>query len=152
MWKNYDPEAEKAKAEAEAAVSGEVLAGTGKVHEFVVTEVIDGARIYIQQVSAESAGLEELVNQLTDLSVSEGTGLPLHTPRVFFYTLLSLLIIISIIFLIFMIRLESTSVHNSHKTTDGTEPRSTKSTTESTRSPTSTTETYVPHFLINHSH
>lgn len=82
VWKSYDPEAEKAKAEAEAAATGEVLVGTGKVHEFIVTEVIDGSRLFIQQVSAESAGLDELVNQLTELSVSEGGGLPLLTPRV----------------------------------------------------------------------
>jgi len=82
VWVNYDEEAEKAAALAAKSDATESTVGIGKSYEVIVTEVIDGSRFYAQIVNAESAGLEELVSQLTELSVTEGTGLPLYQPRV----------------------------------------------------------------------
>jgi staphylococcal nuclease domain-containing protein 1 len=79
-WKNYDEEAEKAKLAA-SAEAGDHGALQGKKIEVIVTEIVDGARLHVQIVGPEHAGLDELVNQLTELSVSEG-NMPPITPKV----------------------------------------------------------------------
>lgn len=84
VWKNWDEEAEKAKLAALAESSDTGLSKPGQPQnvEVVVTEIVDGSRLYVQVVGQEAAGLEELVHSLTELSLSEGGGLPLVNPKV----------------------------------------------------------------------
>lgn len=88
VWKNYDEEEEKRKAAAAEEASSSAGGAWGASRqtgpqpvEVVVTEIVNGARMYVQVVGAEAAGLDELVSSLTELSVSEGGGLPLLTPK-----------------------------------------------------------------------
>eukprot|EP01111_Echinosteliopsis_oligospora_P009258 TRINITY_DN2685_c0_g2_i5.p1 TRINITY_DN2685_c0_g2~~TRINITY_DN2685_c0_g2_i5.p1 ORF type:complete len:1028 (-),score=381.77 TRINITY_DN2685_c0_g2_i5:46-3129(-) len=76
IWKDWNEEAEKKKLEdSKAAESSETTTSLDKSvkGEVLVTEVLDGARVYIQFINAESAGLDELVAKLTELSTSESS-------------------------------------------------------------------------------